>query len=228
MPTEPVTVLAATPPRAEPRDPRPALRRFPESRATSSAAARSSHGSVQMDELDEPDRAGREVIDVREHDERDDGLHPGQPQRPVPPDARPAVPISPRTGRSSRSARAGPRAAIAASILRAQGLRRPARRGRRDDGLAGARRDGRHLPPLRRLTLRRLSPSEGTRRQEGLSATAYGPPSPEHGSQLRVLFSPVSRVSSASVSSTPSCGPPGGAGSRGCSRAARRSSPRSS
>jgi glyoxylase-like metal-dependent hydrolase (beta-lactamase superfamily II) len=77
--------------------------------------------SVAMDELEALIEAGATVIDVREHDERDEGYIPGS--RSVPyrlmrsccpdlPDGRPIVTIC----------NSGPRAAVAASILRAKGL----------------------------------------------------------------------------------------------------------
>ena len=76
---------------------------------------------VGFDELEGLIEAGATVIDVREHDERDEGYIPGSrnvPYRlmrtccPDLPEDRPIVTIC----------NAGPRAAIAASILRARGL----------------------------------------------------------------------------------------------------------
>ena len=78
-------------------------------------------GSVGVDALEELLAAGATVIDVREHDERDEGYVPGTrnvPYRlmrtccPDLPDDQPIVTIC----------NSGPRAAIAASILRARGL----------------------------------------------------------------------------------------------------------
>ena len=77
--------------------------------------------SVEVDGLEKLIEAGATVIDVREHDERDDGYIPGTrnvPYRlmrtccPDLPEDRPIVTIC----------SSGPRAAIAASILRARGL----------------------------------------------------------------------------------------------------------
>ena len=77
--------------------------------------------SVEVDGLEKLIEAGATVIDVREHDERDDGYIPGTrnvPYRlmrtccPDLPEDRPIVAIC----------SSGPRAAIAASILRARGL----------------------------------------------------------------------------------------------------------
>jgi hydroxyacylglutathione hydrolase len=77
--------------------------------------------SVEVDGLEKLIEAGATVIDVREHDERDDGYIPGTrnvPYRlmrtccPDLPEDRPIVTIC----------NSGPRAAIAASILRAKGL----------------------------------------------------------------------------------------------------------
>jgi glyoxylase-like metal-dependent hydrolase (beta-lactamase superfamily II)/rhodanese-related sulfurtransferase len=78
-------------------------------------------GSATLDELDALIEAGATIIDVREKDERDEGYIPGSrnvPYRlmrtccPDLPDERPIVTIC----------NSGPRAAIAASILRAKGL----------------------------------------------------------------------------------------------------------
>jgi hydroxyacylglutathione hydrolase len=77
-------------------------------------------GQVRVDELEALLEAGATVVDVREHDERDEGYIPGSrniPYRlmrvccPDLPDDRPIVTIC----------NSGPRAAIAASILRAKG-----------------------------------------------------------------------------------------------------------
>jgi hydroxyacylglutathione hydrolase len=77
--------------------------------------------AVTIDELEGLVDAGATVIDVREHDERDEGYIPGSrnvPYRlmrsccPDLPEDRPVVTIC----------NSGPRAAIAASILRAKGL----------------------------------------------------------------------------------------------------------
>lgn len=77
--------------------------------------------SATMEELESLIEAGATVIDVREHDERDEGYIPGSrhvPYRlmrtccPGLPDDRPIVTIC----------NSGPRAAIAASMLRAKGL----------------------------------------------------------------------------------------------------------
>jgi len=78
-------------------------------------------GVASIDELEALMDAGATVIDVREHDERDEGYIPGSrhvPYRlmrtccPGLPEDRPVVTIC----------NSGPRAAIAASILRAKGL----------------------------------------------------------------------------------------------------------
>ncbi len=89
-----------------------------------------------VDELQSLIEAGATVIDVREHDERDEGYIPGSrnvPYRllraccPSLPDDRPIVTIC----------NSGPRAAIAASILRARGLdARPVLDGGMTDWLA--------------------------------------------------------------------------------------------
>ena len=91
---------------------------------------------VRLDELDELLAAGATVIDVREKDERDEGYIPGSrnvPYRlmrhccPDLPDDRPVVTIC----------GSGPRAAIAASILRGKGIdARPVVGGGMDDWLA--------------------------------------------------------------------------------------------
>ena len=92
--------------------------------------------SVALDELDELIAAGATVVDVREKDERDGGYIPGSrnvPYRlmrlccPDLPDDRPVVTVC----------NSGPRAAIAASILKAKGLdARPVVDGGMDDWLA--------------------------------------------------------------------------------------------
>ena len=92
--------------------------------------------SVEVDGLEKLIEAGATVIDVREHDERDDGYIPGTrnvPYRlmrtccPDLPEDRPIVTIC----------NSGPRAAIAASILRARGLdARPVVDGGMNDWLA--------------------------------------------------------------------------------------------
>ena len=89
-----------------------------------------------MYELDGLVEAGAVVVDVREHDERDEGYIPGSrnvPYRlmraccPDLPDDRPVVTIC----------NSGPRAAIAASILRAKGYdARPVVDGGMNDWLA--------------------------------------------------------------------------------------------
>ena len=88
-----------------------------------------------MDELDALIADGAEVIDVREKDERDTGYIPGSRNIPYRllaicgadlPTDRPIVTIC----------ESGARAAIAASILVAQGLRRPAGGRRRHRELA--------------------------------------------------------------------------------------------
>ena len=91
---------------------------------------------VRIDELDEVIAAGATVIDVREKDERDEGYIPGSrniPYRlmrlccPDLPSDRPVVTIC----------GSGPRAAIAASVLRAKGVdARPVVDGGMDDWLA--------------------------------------------------------------------------------------------
>jgi rhodanese-related sulfurtransferase len=77
-------------------------------------------GQVRVDELEALFEAGATIVDVREHDERDEGYIPGSrniPYRllraccPDLPDDRPIVTIC----------NSGPRAAIAASMLRAKG-----------------------------------------------------------------------------------------------------------
>jgi glyoxylase-like metal-dependent hydrolase (beta-lactamase superfamily II)/rhodanese-related sulfurtransferase len=92
--------------------------------------------SVALDELERTIDEGATVIDVREKDERDEGYIPGSrhvPYRlmrlccPDIPDDRPVVTIC----------GSGPRAAIAASVLRAKGLdARPVVDGGMDDWLA--------------------------------------------------------------------------------------------
>jgi glyoxylase-like metal-dependent hydrolase (beta-lactamase superfamily II) len=92
--------------------------------------------SVAMDELEGLIEAGATVIDVREHDERDEGYIPGSrnvPYRlmraccPGLPEDRPIVTIC----------NSGPRAAVAASILRTKGLdARPVVDGGMSDWLA--------------------------------------------------------------------------------------------
>ena len=92
--------------------------------------------SVVMDELEGLIEAGATVIDVREHDERDEGYIPGSrnvPYRlmraccPGLPEDRPIVTIC----------NSGPRAAVAASILRTKGLdARPVVDGGMSDWLA--------------------------------------------------------------------------------------------
>ena len=92
--------------------------------------------SVEVDGLEKLIEAGATVIDVREHDERDDGYIPGTrnvPYRlmrtccPDLPEDRPIVTIC----------SSGPRAAIAASILRARSLdARPVGAGGMTDWLA--------------------------------------------------------------------------------------------
>jgi hydroxyacylglutathione hydrolase len=93
-------------------------------------------GSVHVNELEGLMEAGATVIDVREHDERDEGYIPGSrnvPYRlmrtccPDLPEDRPIVTIC----------NSGPRAGIAASILRARGLdARPVVDGGMNDWLA--------------------------------------------------------------------------------------------
>ena len=92
--------------------------------------------TATMEELDGLVEAGAVVVDVREHDERDEGYIPGSrnvPYRlmraccPDLPDDRPVVTIC----------NSGPRAAIAASILRAKGYdARPVVDGGMNDWLA--------------------------------------------------------------------------------------------
>ena len=102
------------------------------------------------------------MIDVREKDERDEGYIPGSrnvPYRlmrlccPDLPDDRPVVTIC----------GSGPRAAIAASILRGKGDRRPAGRRRRHGRLARPRPDRGHVQALR-LAEERSTPSSSRRR----------------------------------------------------------------
>ena len=140
----PVCVLAATADEAGGRRGAPLGRVLRHRRATSSGRRRSDAVGVTVDELEELIASGATVIDVREKDERDDGFIPGS--RNVPyrllRDLLPRPPAT--TARSSRSARAGPRAAIAASILRARGHdARPVVDGGMDDWPPAARRRSR-------------------------------------------------------------------------------------
>ena len=115
-------------------------------------------GTVPLDELDELIADGATVIDVREKDERDAGYIPGSrniPYRlmglccPDLPSDRPIVTIC----------GGGPRAAIAASILRAKGLdARPVVGGGMNDWLARGETDG-QLQALRLARARRQSPA---------------------------------------------------------------------
>jgi len=78
-------------------------------------------GSVGVDALEELLAAGATVIDVREHDERDEGYIPGTrnvPYRLM----RTCCPDLPEDQPIVTICNSGPRAAIAASILRARGL----------------------------------------------------------------------------------------------------------
>ena len=111
---------------------------------------------VGLDELDRLLEQGAELIDVRERDERDEGYIAGSrniPYRLLPvtgddlPRDRPIVTIC----------ESGARAAVAASILAAKGLdARPVLDGGMT-ALGRARRPGRRVPPLRRLTVHALS-----------------------------------------------------------------------
>jgi rhodanese-related sulfurtransferase len=77
--------------------------------------------TVTVDELEELIDAGATVLDVREHDERDEGYIPGSrnvPYRLM----RSCCPDLPDNGPIVTICNSGPRAAVAASILRARGL----------------------------------------------------------------------------------------------------------
>jgi glyoxylase-like metal-dependent hydrolase (beta-lactamase superfamily II)/rhodanese-related sulfurtransferase len=77
--------------------------------------------AVTVDELEELIDAGATVLDVREHDERDEGYIPGSrnvPYRLM----RSCCPDLPDNGPIVTICNSGPRAAVAASILRARGL----------------------------------------------------------------------------------------------------------
>jgi hydroxyacylglutathione hydrolase len=93
-------------------------------------------GSVSVDELEELIADGATVIDVREKDERDTGYIPGSrnvPYRLM----RSCCPDLPADGPIVTICGGGPRAAIAASILRAKGFdARPVVDGGMDDWLA--------------------------------------------------------------------------------------------
>jgi len=93
-------------------------------------------GSVTLDELERAIEGGATVIDVREKDERDEGYIPGSrhvPYRLM----RLCCPDLPEDGPIVTICGSGPRAAIAASILRAKGLdARPVVDGGMDDWLA--------------------------------------------------------------------------------------------
>jgi hydroxyacylglutathione hydrolase len=79
---------------------------------------------VAFEQLESVIEDGATIVDVREKDERDEGYIPGSPDLPT---DRPIVTIC----------GSGPRAAIAASILRAKGLdARPVVGGGMDDWLA--------------------------------------------------------------------------------------------
>ena len=92
--------------------------------------------AVAMDELERLIDAGATVLDVREHDERDEGYIPGSrnvPYRLM----RSCCPDLPDNGPIVTICNSGPRAAIAASILRARGLdARPVVDGGMEDWLA--------------------------------------------------------------------------------------------
>ncbi len=92
---------------------------------------------VTLRELDALVEAGATIVDVREKDERDEGYIPGSrhvPYRLM----RAACPDLPHDGPVVTICGSGPRAAIAASILRAKGLdARPVLEGGMDDWLAG-------------------------------------------------------------------------------------------
>jgi hydroxyacylglutathione hydrolase len=92
--------------------------------------------AVAVGELEDLIRAGATVIDVREHDERDDGYIPGSrnvPYRLM----RTCCPDLPEGSRVVTICNSGPRAVIAASILRAKGLdARPVADGGMADWLA--------------------------------------------------------------------------------------------
>jgi glyoxylase-like metal-dependent hydrolase (beta-lactamase superfamily II)/rhodanese-related sulfurtransferase len=93
-------------------------------------------GSVSVDELEQLVEDGATVVDVREKDERDTGYIPGSrnvPYRLM----RLCCPDLPTDGPILTVCNSGPRAAIAASILRAKGLdARPVLGGGMDDWLA--------------------------------------------------------------------------------------------
>ena len=94
-------------------------------------------GSVRIEELEGLIAEGATVLDVRDKDERDVGLHPRQPQRSVPARCARCCPDLPEDRPIVTICGSGPRAAIAASILRAKGLdARPVVDGGMDDWLA--------------------------------------------------------------------------------------------
>ena len=92
--------------------------------------------SVTLDELDALIESGATIVDVREKDERDEGYIPGSrhvPYRLM----RASCPDLPDEGPLVTICGSGPRAAIAASMLRAKGLdARPVVGGGMDDWLA--------------------------------------------------------------------------------------------
>ena len=91
---------------------------------------------MTLDELDALIESGATIVDVREKDERDEGYIPGSrhvPYRLM----RASCPDLPDEGPLVTICGSGPRAAIAASMLRAKGLdARPVVGGGMDDWLA--------------------------------------------------------------------------------------------
>jgi glyoxylase-like metal-dependent hydrolase (beta-lactamase superfamily II)/rhodanese-related sulfurtransferase len=92
--------------------------------------------SVTIDELEALVKAGATVIDVREHDERDEGYIPGSRNVPFRL-MRSCCPDLPEDRSIVTICNSGPRAAVAASILRAKGFdARPVVDGGMEDWLA--------------------------------------------------------------------------------------------
>ncbi len=178
-------------------------------------------GQATVDELEGLIEAGATVIDVREHDERDEGYIPGSrhvPYRLM----RACCPDLPATGRSSRSATPGrERPSRPACSARKASTPVPWSTGEWPTGSPAARRPSASAAAgtdLRRTgdhaaRVQPLSGGDGPCTQRPQARGSGSARAPRRGS--RASARPRSRARRCS-------GPRDGAGSRGCSRAARR------
>ena len=162
----PVTVLASTPDEAKRATEGLRSVAFAEIAGYVVGGGAETGGSVTLDQLERVLEEGVTVIDVREKDERDEGYIPGSrhvPYRLM----RLCCPDLPADGPIVTICSSGTRAAIAASILRAQGLdARPVV----DGGMAGLARSRCVVRQLQALRLVGVELAQARRRAQRLEA----------------------------------------------------------